>query len=81
MLTPQERERVTSAMRQWAQRAPNEPIVGFLGTSLLTPKEMVTAVEEDTSDGQAILEILEHGVRREGLDAVVDRLKRQLAVA
>jgi hypothetical protein len=33
---------------------------------------------ENTEDGKAVLEMLEHGVRREGLSRVVARLNRTL---
>lgn len=69
MLTPHEREQVTLALRQWAQRGARYTDGRVPRISLLTPNGMVAAVEEDTSDGQAILEILEHDVRREGLYA------------
>jgi CheY-like chemotaxis protein len=48
--------------------------IGFLGDGdLLRPSEIVTAFESGTGDGESILEILEHGVRREGIEKVVSR--------
>jgi AcrR family transcriptional regulator len=42
------------------------------------PYELVHAVESETEDGKAFLEILEHSVRREGLERVTARLKGDL---
>lgn len=77
MLTPTERKDVIEALSRWAESAPNEPMIGFLGGGqLLTPREAVDAVKRNTSDGEALLEMIEHGVRREGLESVVNRLSR-----
>lgn len=57
-------------------------MIGFLGgKDLLTPSQLVTAVQSETEDGKAMLEILEHGMRREpdGIQAVLARLGRQHA--
>lgn len=79
MLTAEERQQITRALEEWAAVAPNEPMVGFLGRkTLLTPQEIVQHVQKSTSDGEALLEVLEHGVRREGIKAAVARLRRPL---
>jgi hypothetical protein len=78
MLSPQERTQLITALDNWAKSAPDMPLVGFLaGEKLFTPKELVQEVRTETSDGEAVLEILEHGVRREGVDSVVARLGGQ----
>jgi hypothetical protein len=78
MLSSDERLQITKALSQWAEWAPDEPMVGFLGRSrLLSPRELVEQVFENTPDGKALLEILEHGVRREGINQVVARLSRR----
>ena len=78
MLSTLEREQIVVALQSWAKFAPDEPVAGFLGQErLFTPWELVEQVTHETADGQALLEILEHGVRRQGLQAVVARLKRQ----
>lgn len=80
MLTESERISIQSALAAWAQTAPDEPLVGFLGGGdRWTPKQLVDQVQRQTPDGKAVLELLEHGVRREGLTNVVNRLRRQLA--
>jgi hypothetical protein len=81
MLNPQERSQLIVALEAWAKSVPDQPLVGFLdGEKLFTPTELVQEVREETPDGQAVLEILEHGVRREGVNGVVARLggKNQL---
>jgi hypothetical protein len=75
MLNPRERSQLIVALEAWAKSVPDKPLVGFLdGDKLFTPKEIVREVREKTPDGQAVLEILEHGVRREGVSNVVARL-------
>jgi hypothetical protein len=77
MLTATERRDVITALSRWALSAPNEPMIGFLGgDNLLTPREAVDAVKHRTPDGEALLAMIEHGVRREGLESVVNRLSR-----
>jgi len=79
MLNQVERKQIVEALTLWSQTVPNEPMLGFLeGDQYLTPREIVAAVQQNTQDGQAVLEMLEHGVRREGLEAVVARLCRRL---
>lgn len=76
MLTASERDTITAALQDWARSVPDEPLFGFLQTGrLFTPRELVEQVLEDTPDGRALLEIIEHGVGREGLNKVVDRLR------
>lgn len=75
MLSERERERLVAALHEWADAVPEEPVAGFIGDGrLLTPRELAQAAAQETPDGEALLQILEHGVRREGLEAVVERL-------
>jgi hypothetical protein len=74
MLTVQERDSIVMALYDWAVNSPNEPVVGFLGTTFYTPKELYQQVLKETDDGNAVLEILERGVRAEGIATVVKRL-------
>jgi hypothetical protein len=79
VLTPFERLRLLNALDDWSKSVPDQPMLGFLGVDeYLTPKQIVAEAIENTPNGQAILEILEHGVRREGIERVVNRLKREL---
>ena len=74
MLTATENQQIVAALKAWAETAPDEPTIGFLGDGeLLRPSEIVSAVESGTDDGKSILEILEHGLRREGIEKVVSR--------
>ena len=76
MLDAQERSQLIVALEAWARSVPDKSLVGFLdGDKLFSPKEIVREVREETPDGQAVLEILEHGVRREGVSSVVARLE------
>ena len=75
-LTDEERIQITEALQQWAEQAPkDELVIEFAGGDrFLTPFQVYIEVERNTPDGQAILRILEHGVRQEGLQQIVSRL-------
>jgi hypothetical protein len=79
MLTHEERIQITKALQQWANQAPKEELVieSVGGDRFLTPLQVCIEVEGNTPDGQAVLRILEHGVRQEGLQEVVNRLTDQ----
>jgi hypothetical protein len=64
------------ALTAWAEVAPNEPALGFLqGDEMLTPRQLLDAVDDSQNpDGAAFLEMLEHAVRRDGIDSVTSRL-------
>jgi hypothetical protein len=76
VLSRRERDELTQALRQWAESAPPGPALAMLDTDWMTPPEIAIHVAEGTDEGEAILEILEHSVRRDGLDSVVSRLLR-----
>jgi hypothetical protein len=74
MLTEDERRELLDAVIAWANAAPDEPVLGFVGSEgLCSPRELVHEVEARTGTGEAFLQMLEHGVRREGLKQVVSR--------
>jgi len=76
MLTPEERERILLALREWAEFAPDEPVLGFIQSDVLkTPQELLGEIEKNTPDGEALMQMIEHGVRRIGIEAVVRRLR------
>ena len=76
ILTHAERIQITKALQQWAEAAPKDELVFEFagGDRFLTPFQVYVAVERNTPEGKAILSILEHGVREEGLQQVVSRL-------
>jgi len=76
MLTDEERIQVTTALQHWANQAlQDELVIEFAGRDrFLTPFQMYVEVEQNTPDGQAILRILQNGVRQDGLEQVVNRL-------
>jgi hypothetical protein len=75
MMNPRERSMIIQALEVWANSVPDEPLIGFVdGSSLMTPSQLVREVRENTDQGAAVLEILEHGMRREGIEAVIRRL-------
>jgi len=76
LLTDEERIQIIEALQQWAKQAPKDELSIELvgGDRFLTPSQVYIEVEGDTPDGQAILRILEHGVREEGLQQIVSRL-------
>ncbi len=78
MLTDNERRELQMALWDWAKSAPNEAAMGFLDNgTLLTPVQLAESVASGSPDGEAILEFLEHGVRREGMQRVIERLRRR----
>jgi hypothetical protein len=79
MLTEEERIQITKALRQWANQAPeDELVIEFVGGDrCLTPLQVYIEVERNTRDGQAVLKILEHGVRQEGIQQVISLLTDQ----
>jgi hypothetical protein len=82
VLLDNERQALVSALWEWAEGAPPIPVAGFLGgAGLLTPRELAEAAQRGDRDGLAVLDVLEHGVRREGLAAVTDRLRSSLTAA
>jgi len=75
MLTLEEREKILLALREWTEFTPDEPVLGFIQSNVLkTPKELFKEIEENTPDGIALMQIIEHGVRLIGIEAVVRRL-------
>lgn len=76
MLSDEEHSQLVNALRDWAVHAPDRPVVGF-SEDLLTPQGLVEEVTRLTQTGRGLLGILEHGVRREGLAAVVGQLSKR----
>jgi hypothetical protein len=76
MSTNEERIQITKALQQWAKQAPKDELVIelFGADRFLTAFQAYIEVERNTPDGQAILTILEHGVRQDGLQQIVRRL-------
>jgi len=76
MLTEAEHQEIVSILRDWAELVPDVPLVSFLRYATeespigLTPRQLAAAAAERTPDGQALLEILEHGLRREGMETM-----------
>jgi hypothetical protein len=68
------------ALTAWAEVAPDEPVLGFLqGGDILTPRQLLDAVDDpQNSDGAAFLEMLEHAVRRDGIESVTNRLRESV---
>ena len=75
-LTDEERIQISKALQQWAKQAPKDELaIEFVdGDRFLTPSQVFIEVERNTPGGKAILRILEHGVREEGLQQIVSRL-------
>jgi hypothetical protein len=79
MLSADEREQIVSILWEWAEMVPDVPVAGFLRAdpgeprSILTPRELAIGALEGTPDGEALLEILEHGLRREGIETLKRR--------
>ena len=78
MLTSEEHVTIVDALQEWALCAPDEPILGFIQSDgLKTPQEILSAIKENSSDGKAVMQMIEHSVRRIGLEDVVRRIRAQ----
>jgi hypothetical protein len=78
MLSDEERISIIEALEEWSEHATDEPVLGFMASEgLKTPREIVREVQEGTSDGQAVLDMIEHGVRRIGLEETLRILRRR----
>ncbi|MBU6475555.1 MAG: hypothetical protein KGL10_06245 [Alphaproteobacteria bacterium] len=78
--SPADKQKLKDAFNIWAKNypAPDQPIIGFgPGNAMLSAKELNEAVQKETADGKSMLEALEYGVQREGIDKVVERLTRK----
>src|SRR6516162_882450 len=75
-LTDEECIQISKALQQWANQSPKDELaIEFVdGDRFLTPSQVFIEVERSTPGGKAILRILEHGVREEGLQQIVSRL-------
>lgn len=77
MLSPGERKEVLDALRVWANETSGAPVWGYIGgKELLSARELVNAVEDQTEEGEAFLEVIEHGIQREGMSSVLERFLR-----
>jgi hypothetical protein len=76
MLNDDERSQIIAAIRYWSLRAPAVPVFAFLENGdLLTPAEVANDVQNDSTNGKGILEIIEHNLRRSSLAAIVARIR------
>jgi hypothetical protein len=81
VLSEEDRSAIVEAVGRWAQSLDpevrrHEPVIGVLGHAPLTAEELYSAMVKHTPDGEAILEIIEHTVSREGREAAVARILR-----
>ena len=81
MLNGDDRNAIVEAIGQWASSLDPEvrryaPVIGLLGQAPLTAQELYLAILERTPEGEALLEIIEHTVSREGKEATVARILR-----
>jgi hypothetical protein len=75
-LTTDEYVALARALYVWADAAPDQPALGFLQTGeMLSRQQLFEAFDDQNNpDGAAFLEMLEHAVRREGVERVTGRL-------
>jgi hypothetical protein len=74
VLSEHERKVLISAVYTWASNMPDEPVLGFVGgTGILSAHALAQELDKGTGEGEAFLEMLEHGVRSEGLERVLER--------
>jgi hypothetical protein len=79
-LSPTELRKLKDAFNDWAKNMPNpnEPVLGFFGSSgMRSAKEVAKEVENETAFGKDVLEMVEHALRREGMDKTVARITHQ----
>ena len=76
MLVEEERDRILQALNRWVELTPQNAMFGFIGSGdFMTPREVLEAVLRQSSDGEAIMEMIEHVIRRTSLDNVIQRLE------
>jgi hypothetical protein len=71
---------LAEALTNWANAAPDEPALGFLQTGeMLTRSQLLDTFDDpENADGAALLEMLEHAVRREGVNSVTNRIYQSM---
>ena len=80
MLSPAEKRAVLAALKTWVSISSDVPKFGFLSSeSLMTPAQLYQEVIDGTSDGEALLGIIEFVVRRKGLQQAVALITAEAA--
>jgi hypothetical protein len=67
--------KLIQAMQEWASSVQDEPCFSILDSPMMTPKEIVNSIKNETVEGKAYMEILDHAVRVEGMYRVINRFK------
>ena len=77
-LNPTELQTIKDAFNDWAKNhpTPDAPAIGIGSGDILSAKEVAQAVNNGTAQGEALLEMVEHSVRREGLYKTIARFTR-----
>jgi hypothetical protein len=76
----QARETTLSVLRAWAARhsKPDEPMLS-MGRELLSPNQIVTAIEEETEDGCRLIRMIDLAAQTYGLDSILESLRLEEA--
>jgi hypothetical protein len=77
-MNPADLRKLKDAFNTWAATTPepDAPVMG-LGTDLLSARQIAREVEAESKVGKDFIEMMEHGVKKEGIDAVVARMTRK----
>lgn len=68
------RVRLVERLVEWVRfhPAPNDPILGFAQEGILSPREILAAVQEGTDDGQLFVELVAGGLRYASFERILD---------
>jgi hypothetical protein len=74
-LTPAQVERLTSALRIWAERhpAPDDPLLAFAGSTVVTPRGLPEEIDARTANGLAFLRMVQFGCEVEPFERILAR--------
>jgi len=78
-LNPADLRRLKDAFNEWAKNVPDpdQPAFGFLSSKMYSAKEIAKEIEHETPFGKDVIEMVESGINRDGIDATVARITRK----
>ena len=81
ILEQQDRDRLLAAVQAWALEhpSPSRPLIGFAGSTMLSPLQLSVALERRNPDGVAFEILVRNGMTRVPLDRIIAQLRGELA--
>jgi hypothetical protein len=77
-LTREQVQRLVLALRSWAERhpAPDDPVLSFAGSKVLSPKQLAVEVASNTPDGEVFLRVVRFGLEVMPFEEIISRFER-----